>query len=125
MADTVRQKFTGQQRDQETGLDYFGARYYSSGTGRFTSADTLIGSIANPQTLNLYAYTLNNPLRYIDPTGHDPSPADDCDYYDDEEQVRSHKPEPHVYVFVLFSSGDQKTEVAANSQTGVNDRSRT
>jgi RHS repeat-associated protein len=61
---------TQKERDIETGLDYFGARYYSSTQGRFTSADSLAGSRTNPQTLNLYSYTGNNPLRFVDPTGH-------------------------------------------------------
>ena len=68
--DVVRQKFTGKQRDAETGLDYFGARYYSSAAGRFTSADSTGGGGVNPQTLNLYTYVLNNPLVLVDPTGH-------------------------------------------------------
>jgi hypothetical protein len=50
-------------------LDFFGARYFSSAQGRFTSPDPVAGSIFNPQTLNLYAYVWNNPLRYTDPTG--------------------------------------------------------
>ncbi len=64
-------KFTGKERDSETGLDYFGARYYGSTMGRFLSVDPLLSTLRpeNPQTLNRYAYTLNNPLRYTDPTG--------------------------------------------------------
>ncbi|HVX56709.1 MAG TPA: RHS repeat-associated core domain-containing protein, partial [Candidatus Saccharimonadales bacterium] len=60
------------------GLDYFGARYFSGAQGRFTSPDApLIGQHPeNPQSWNLYSYGLNNPLRYVDPTGHDPDPAD-------------------------------------------------
>lgn len=68
--DTIRQKFTGHERDPETGLDYMKARYESSLQGRFVSADTVAGSPSAPQTLNLYAYVSNNPLRYTDPTGH-------------------------------------------------------
>jgi len=67
--DTVRQKFTSKERDIETGLDYFGARYYSSIQGRFTSVDIAGPNLSNPQSLNKYAYTLNNPLRYIDRNG--------------------------------------------------------
>lgn len=69
-ADLVRQKFTGKERDNETGLDYFGARYYSSKQGRFTGPDTFGGVADNPQTLNLYLYVNNNPLRAVDPNGH-------------------------------------------------------
>jgi len=71
IASSVDEKFTGQKRDNETGLDYFGARYYSSPLGRFISPDPLMasGRAGNPQTWNRYAYTLNNPLRFIDPDG--------------------------------------------------------
>jgi RHS repeat-associated protein len=70
-ADSTRQKFTGKERDDETGLDYFGERYYSSVQGRFISVDPLMASAkaSNPQTWNRFAYVLNNPLRYIDPDG--------------------------------------------------------
>jgi RHS repeat-associated protein len=61
---------TLKERDIETGLDYFLARYYASAQGRFTSADSYGGRLTNPQTLNRYAYVLNNPLKYTDPTGH-------------------------------------------------------
>jgi RHS repeat-associated protein len=64
----VRQ-FAGKERDAETGLDYFGARYYSSVRGRFMSPDLVDPSLTNPQTFNRYRYALNNPLRYIDPDG--------------------------------------------------------
>ena len=69
--DGVRQQFTGQERDSETGLDYFLARYYSSSQGRFVSVDPLAASAhaAHPQTWNRYSYVLNNPLKHTDPTG--------------------------------------------------------
>ena len=73
-SDGVRQKFTQKERDTETGLDYFFARYYSSTQGRFSSADSLAGSRSDPQSLNLYTYTLNNPLKFVDPDGHWPQP---------------------------------------------------
>jgi RHS repeat-associated protein len=62
-------KFTGQQLDS-TGLYYYGARYYDPGIGRFISADTIVQRIVDPQTLNRYSYCSNNPLKYVDPTGH-------------------------------------------------------
>jgi RHS repeat-associated protein len=77
-SDNTRQKFTGQIRDEEAKLDYFNARYYAFSLGRFTSPDSFGGKLSNPQSLNLYAYVLNNPLKWIDPTGHvwdDPSPG--------------------------------------------------
>jgi len=64
-------KYTGKERDSESGLDYFGARYYGSSMGRFMSPDhPLIDQHPeNPQSWNLYAYARNNPLINIDPTG--------------------------------------------------------
>jgi RHS repeat-associated protein len=71
-SDPARQKFALKERDGETGLDYFGARYYASTQGRFTSVDPITVTpdrFYDPQQFNLYAYTRNNPLRFIDPTG--------------------------------------------------------
>ena len=62
-------KFTGKERDAESGLDYFGARHFSSAMGRFLSPDPLAGHLINPQSLNRYTYVLNNPLVNTDPTG--------------------------------------------------------
>jgi len=77
--DGVRQQFTQKERDNETGLDYFLARYYSSTQGRFTGSDSLLGRLGNPQTLNLYSYVRNNPLKFVDPSGHSPQdPMDPC-----------------------------------------------
>ena len=53
-----RQKFTGKDRDGETGLDYFGARYMSAAQGRFTSIGPIAGSLVNPQSLNGSAYAV-------------------------------------------------------------------
>lgn len=57
--------------EAETGLDYFGARYFSGAQGRFTTVDPsmLSAVMANPQSWNRYTYALNNPLRYVDPNG--------------------------------------------------------
>ena len=91
-------KFTGKERDSATengGLDYFGARYYGSTMGRFISPDEFTGGpvdafssndpgptgplpyadVTDPQSLNKYSYTYNNPLKYTDPDGHCPSCA--------------------------------------------------
>ena len=76
-SDGVRQQFTEMERDSETNLDYFGARYYGSIQARFLSPDSYTGNPRNPQTFNLYSYVMNNPLLYNDPTGH--SPEKRCD----------------------------------------------
>ena len=70
--DSLRHRFTGKERDQETGLDFFGARYYGNSIGRFTGVDTAPirrSHLLNPQDLNRYSYVTNNPLRYFDPDG--------------------------------------------------------
>ncbi len=68
-------RFTGQLRDQETGLDYFGARYYGGALGRWTSPDLVNltdDRIVTPSnTINKYIYGGNNPLKYVDPDGRD------------------------------------------------------
>jgi RHS repeat-associated protein len=70
-------KFTGKERDSESGLDYFGARHYASSMGRWMVPDWAAKPTAvpyamfgNPQSLNLYSYVGNNPLMHADPDGH-------------------------------------------------------
>ncbi len=67
-------KFTDKERDPETALDYFGARYCDWALGRFTSIDPAWESFRpdNPQSANRYAYVLNNPLKFVDPDGQVP-----------------------------------------------------
>jgi len=80
VADNVMHRYTGQQRDLEgPGLDFFRARYFHGAQGRFTSPDPSIpfslkkdrfqAWIWNPQHWNKYAYALNNPFLYVDPSG--------------------------------------------------------
>jgi RHS repeat-associated protein len=66
----VKHKYTGQEEDAETGLYYYGARYYDPTIGRFISADTIVQAPGAPQTLNRFAYVGNNPVIYTDPSGH-------------------------------------------------------
>ncbi len=61
--------FTGQRLD-DTGLYYYNARYYDAEIGRFISADTIVPHWTDPQSLNRYSYCRNNPMIYIDPSGH-------------------------------------------------------
>ncbi len=71
--DNINQKFTGQIRDSETGLDFFNARYFGAALGRFTSPDPANAGadLTNPQSWNGYAYVWNNPLVNTDPSGAD------------------------------------------------------
>jgi RHS repeat-associated protein len=76
-ADQNHYKFTGKERDAETGNDYFGARYYAGTMGRFLSPDWSdtpqampYADLSNPQSFNRYVYLNNNPLNGVDPDGH-------------------------------------------------------
>ena len=73
----LRPRSTGKERDQESGNDYFGARYYASTMGRFMSPDwsakpeaVPYSDLTDPQSLNLYTYVKNNPLSHFDKDGH-------------------------------------------------------
>ena len=70
----VRQQFTSKERDSESGLDYFGARYMSSAQGRFMSVDPSYESqiLELPQTWNRYSYVYNRPTFATDPDGRCP-----------------------------------------------------
>lgn len=63
-------KYAGEYQDSESGLYYLNARYYDPSMGRFLNEDSYEGQIDNPLSLNNYAYVNNNPLGYIDPSGH-------------------------------------------------------
>jgi len=75
-----RYQFTGKERDSESNLDNFGARYDSSNMGWFMTPDPLMASakVWDPQTWNRYSYARNNPLMLIDPTGMQEVTADQC-----------------------------------------------
>jgi RHS repeat-associated protein len=85
---TAGSGFTSKERDAETGLDYFGARYLSAAQGRFTSPDKPFADqhANDPQTWNLYAYAHNNPTRFVDITGRAGVPP--CNGDDQECQAR-------------------------------------
>jgi RHS repeat-associated protein len=63
-------RFTGKELDPETGLYYYGGRYYDAEISRFISPDPFVPQAGNPQSFNRYSYTLNNPQNYIDPSGY-------------------------------------------------------
>jgi RHS repeat-associated protein len=74
-SDDTKQKFTAKERDAESGLDFFGARYMSSAQGLFTSPDPsrLSAFIDSPQSWNMYTYAYNNPFRFVDKNGRWPT----------------------------------------------------
>jgi RHS repeat-associated protein len=77
-SDNVKQKYTSKERDAESGLDCYWARYYASQHGRFLSTDPLMASAksTDPQSWNRFIYVVNNPLKYVDPTGMEGTPWD-------------------------------------------------
>jgi RHS repeat-associated protein len=114
-ADSTRQKFTAKERDVESGLDYFLARYYSAAQGRFTSVDpyNIVAEIqnahdkkeaqkqfrtylGNPQRWNRYSYGLNNPLFYTDPNGEDVT----IYYRPPNENSGSKEDQGHIFIYV-------------------------
>jgi RHS repeat-associated protein len=64
--------FTGQEKDTETALYYYDSRYYNPQLKRFTQPDTMLPNPYDPQQINRYSYVRNNPLKYTDPSGHNP-----------------------------------------------------
>lgn len=64
--------FTGQENDPEINLMYYKARYHSPYLRQFTQPDSIIQDVYDPQTLNRFAYTRNNPVKYVDEDGHFP-----------------------------------------------------
>ena len=66
--DGVRKRFTGYEKDQETGLDFAEARYYNNQHGRFTAVDPMLASglSSNPQTFNRYSYGNKSPYKFVD-----------------------------------------------------------
>ena len=68
--DTNAFRYCGEYFDKETATVYLRARYYNPSTGRFINRDSYLGKRSDPLSLNLYTYCRNNPIRYIDPSGH-------------------------------------------------------
>jgi RHS repeat-associated protein len=63
-------RFTGQVSDDSTGLYFYGARYYDPYLNRWIQPDSIVPEAGNPQALNRYSFVANNPIKYIDPSGH-------------------------------------------------------
>jgi len=108
--------YTGQRRDTGLGsLMFYNARYYSPLLSRFVSADSIVPEPGNPQALNRYAYVFNNPLKYVDPSGHDPCTGipgtymPDCGVNDDETS-----PDP-----VILTRGNPQKKIKQRPYGGV------
>jgi RHS repeat-associated protein len=117
---------TGKERDAETGLDYFGARYFSGAQGRFTSADPkqmTARHLTSPQKWNKYSYVQNNPLARIDPDGLDDykvfitANAANPGGWDNAKQVL----ESRGHTLQVFTGGEATLErfVSARSDPGA------
>jgi RHS repeat-associated protein len=133
-------QFTGKERDAETGLDYFGARYYSGAQGRFTTPDEFTGGpfevggsrpsqpgplpyadIMNPQSLNKYVYALNNPLRYIDPDGHEVVLAGSAqDQEEEKKRILANVRKNERALFTTVTGKDGKTRLTLDKDAVAN-----
>jgi len=113
---SMHYKFTGKGRDAESGLDYFGARYYGSTMGRFMSPDwsakedpVPYAKLDDPQSLNLYGYVGNNPLNRRDPDGHqDPS----CGFPPTLADLVQHEWNSYWMTHRVRSPAEMKAEIA-------------
>lgn len=113
--DSVRKRFTGYEKDLETGLDFAEARYYQNQHGRFTAVDPLLasGKSANPQTFNRYLYCLNNPVILTDPFG---------------LQASTKGEKRKIDVFILYTKEERDVApavgIARNNWTGLKELAR-
>ncbi|HRV06872.1 MAG TPA: RHS repeat-associated core domain-containing protein [Acidobacteriota bacterium] len=89
--DPVKYEFTGKERDDDTQLGYFGARYYANTLGRFAHPDIAGAdqSSGDPRSWNLFDYVRNNPLRFVDPTGRACRQRPNGTTYDDDSGGQS------------------------------------
>ncbi len=114
--DNVSQKFTGQERDAETGLDFFQARYFAGVQGRFNSPDPMNAGadLTNPQSWNGYSYVSNNPLGAVDPDGMGP-----LGYQYKDLQNPAQVPWSQAWFSVNFGGGGSCTIDGIDVQCGL------
>ncbi|NJN55451.1 MAG: DUF1080 domain-containing protein, partial [Anaerolineae bacterium] len=85
--------FTGHKQNDDLGLIYMNARYYVPYINRFVSADSIVPDPANPQSYNRYSYARNNPLKFVDPTGHRECNIETLDCSGEPIRYEPHAPE--------------------------------
>ena len=107
----TKEKFTGKERDVETGLDYFGARYYASGIGRWLSVDPLAEKYPS---WSPYNYVLNNPVGMVDPDGRLVTPPGDYYGYDGKYLRSDNQLDGKVYI---YKNANQKEYVTTDVAT--------
>lgn len=105
-------KFTGKERDTETGLDYFGARYFDSKVGHWMSVDPLAEKCPG---LSPYNYCLNNPLKLSDPDGNEPIDKSDKPKLSNEQKQKLAKAEAQFTVDLFKSVGKSAGEIFAEN----------
>jgi RHS repeat-associated protein len=122
--DPNKYKFTGKERDTESGLDEFGARYYASSMGRFMQPDWAAKPVSvpyanfgNPQSLNLYSYVQNNPTTVGDPDGHELVVAPELQDQVDELRAQS----PSFNAELAAHEGPNNPNLTINTGNTPND----
>ncbi|WP_035284530.1 RHS repeat-associated core domain-containing protein, partial [Clostridium sp. Maddingley MBC34-26] len=106
--------YNGENYDKYTGIQYLRARYYEPETGRFLTRDSYLGNAMNPLTLNRYAYTNNNPVMNIDPSGHRPiisSPDEETDEQRHWSFATMNTASTGSTVLQIGDSGDEVTQL--------------
>ena|ERR1035441_2367343 len=119
--------FTGKERDAETGLDYFGARYFSGAQGRFTSPDDFFkdSHVADPQSWSKYAYARNNPLRYVDPNGENATVTTSCSTNDRNQTTCNVNISASISIYAESGSGITQGQLNAAAATMQNSTQNT
>ena len=112
-------QFTGKERDSETGLDYFGARYFASAQGRFSSPDDFFkdSHVADPQSWHKYAYARNNPLRYVDPNGENATVTTSCSTNNQNQTTCNVNVSASIAIYAESGSGITQDQLKAAAST--------
>ena len=109
--------YAGYQYDEEAGLYYLNARMYDPVTARFLQEDTYKGDPNDPLSLNLYTYSMNNPIRYIDPSGHKNIIAEYKEIKDKEMEKKLRFKIDIYHIPDLLSNGEESQNVGSDSPT--------